>query len=68
MGTFRFDQSSMRKLERQLQRNLDAASEKANRAASREETPALKARAFAREMKRANVEMDERELRKRFER
>lgn len=61
------DKNSIRKFEKDLQKKIDKATERANRAAARRSTPDQKARAFRSEMKKDGVEMDLKDLRKRFE-
>ncbi len=62
-----WDKQGMKKLEEQIQRNLDAASKKANAAASRYTTLDGQVDAYAREMKKAGVDIDKRELKKRLQ-
>lgn len=56
----------MKKLEKQIESKLDAASQKANAAAARETTLDAQVNAYAREMKKAGVDIDKRELKKRL--
>lgn len=66
MARIKFNKSAMRKLERQVQRNLEPIEAEANKAAAKESTPANKAHAYARVLKRHGIDVDERELTKKF--
>lgn len=67
MPSFKFDKKGLAALEKELAQKLKKAEVEANKAADRESTPANKARAFARVLRRHGVEnVDEAELRRRF--
>lgn len=61
-----WNKQGMKKLEKQIENKLDAASKKANAAASRHKTLDGQVNAYAREMKKAGAEIDKRELKKKL--
>lgn len=60
------DKFDGKKFEKDLKKNVGKLADKANAAAGRENTPEAQARAFKREMKRGGVDINEKELRKKF--
>ncbi|QDO87051.1 hypothetical protein FNH13_00890 [Ornithinimicrobium ciconiae] len=67
MANFKFDKNGMADLERAISQDLKRAEAEANKAADKESTPAGKARAFARVLRRYGVQdVNERELRRKF--
>lgn len=67
MANFKFDKKGMADLERAISQDLKRAEAEANKAADKESTPAGKARAFARVLRRYGVQdVNERELRRKF--
>lgn len=60
------DKFDGKKFEKELKKKVDKLADKANAAAAREKTPETQARAFKREMKRGGIDIDEKELRKKF--
>lgn len=67
MTSFSFDKKAMAALEKQIQQGLKKAEVEANSAAARESTPAAKARAFARVLRKHGVEnVNEAEIRRKF--
>lgn len=68
LANFEFDQKALRDLEKQVTQDLKKAEVEANKAAARETTPAKKASAFARVLRKHGVEnVNEAELRRKFE-
>lgn len=68
MSSFKMDKNSLAKFEKQMQKNLDKTAERANKAATKASTPETQAWAFAREMKRDGISVNEADLRKHFRR
>ena len=67
MANFKFDKNGMADLERAISQDLKRAEAEANKAADKESTPAGKARAFPRVLRRYGVQdVNERELRRKF--
>lgn len=60
------DKFDGKKFEKDLKKKVEKLADKANAAASREKTPEAQARAFKREMKRGGIDIDEKELRKKY--
>lgn len=61
-----WNEQGMKRLEKQIGNKLDAVSKKANAAASHHKTLDGQVNAYAREMKKAGLEVDKRELRKKL--
>lgn len=69
MADFKFDKKGLADLEKQVGQSLKKAEAEANEAASHEPTPELKARAFAKVLRKHGVgDVSEGELRRRFTR
>jgi hypothetical protein len=67
MASFELNKKGLADLEKQIGQQLKKAEVEANQAAARESTPAAKARAFARVLRKHGVEnVNEAELRKKF--
>ncbi len=67
MATFEFDKKALADLEKSVGKQMTKAETDANAAAARESTPAGKARAFARALRRNGIDhVDEAQLRKQF--
>ncbi len=68
MANLKFDKKGLADLEKRIQQPLKKAEVEANAAAARESTPAAKARAFTRVLRKHGVEnVNEAEIRKKFQ-
>lgn len=65
-NSIKFDMSGFRDLEKELEKDFAEYSAEANKAADRESSPEGKARAYARVMKRHGIDLNVRELTKKF--
>lgn len=66
MANFKINKSAMKKLEREVEREVQKANDRANKAAARQSTTTSQARAYVTEMRKAGIDVDEKELRKQF--
>lgn len=64
MASFKINKSGMKKLGREVERSAQKANDRANKAAARQSTTSGQVRAYAAEMKKAGIKVDEKELRK----
>lgn len=66
MARVKINQAGMRKLQQEVEKKTAAATEEANRAVAKHDTPEAKAKAFSDVMARRGITMDRAELVKRF--
>ena len=66
MANFKINKNVLSQLESQIQEKLDKTAERANKAAAQVSSPAMKARAYAKELQRDGLSVDEKELGRKF--
>lgn len=60
----KINKTALRKLERDTEKTVKKVSDRANRAAAKQSTPKRQVRAYANELRKAGIEVDEKALRK----